>query len=121
MTVTASAKGVTSIDLFPSVRNCSSVIHRDEPPSIVKEAQAQLCLYLDGERREFALPIDYRAATPVLSERWKAIKRILTWPRARSTVGGHACGWEVVCQGGGDGAGSESYSYRRALSLNHCA
>lgn len=84
MTVTASAKGVTSIDLFPSVRTVRHDSHRDEAAaSIVKEAQAQLLSYLDGERREFALPIDWSAGTSFQRKVWKAIAGI-PYGRVRS-------------------------------------
>ena len=84
MTITASAKGVTSIDLSPSVR----AVHHGQPQddasaSIVKEAQAQLLSYIDGERRDFALPIDWSAGTPFQRKVWKAIARI-PYGRVRS-------------------------------------
>ncbi|ODT46019.1 MAG: hypothetical protein ABS70_01755 [Nitrospira sp. SCN 59-13] len=88
MTVSASAKGVTAIDLSPSVRTANDG-PRDGPrrddaaASIVKDAQAQLLSYLKGARRDFALPIDWSAGTPFRRKVWKAIARI-PYGRVRS-------------------------------------
>lgn len=84
MTVTASAKGVTSIDLSPSVRAAHHGPQGDDvAASIVKEAQAQLLSYIDGERRDFALPVDWSTGTSFQRKVWKAIARI-PYGRVRS-------------------------------------
>ncbi|GAB1724670.1 MAG: methylated-DNA--[protein]-cysteine S-methyltransferase [Nitrospira sp. CR1.1] len=84
MTVTASTKGVTSIDLSPSARVASDgPLGGDASASIVKEAQAQLLSYIDGARRDFALPIDWSTGTPFQRKVWKAIARI-PYGRVRS-------------------------------------
>ncbi|ULA60813.1 MAG: Methylated-DNA--protein-cysteine methyltransferase [Nitrospira sp.] len=84
MTVAASAKGVTSIDLSPTVRTARHGPQKDDAAaSIVKEAQAQLLSYLEGERRDFALPLDWSAGTSFQRKVWKAIARI-PYGRVRS-------------------------------------
>ena len=83
--ITASEKGVTSIDLSSSDRAA-----RQQPAgedggaaSIVEEARAQLLSYLDGTRREFSFSVDYSAGTPFQRKVWKAITRI-PYGRVRS-------------------------------------
>ncbi|MEK6801810.1 MAG: methylated-DNA--[protein]-cysteine S-methyltransferase [Nitrospirota bacterium] len=83
--ITASEKGVTSIDLSPS-----DPAARQQPAeaggaaaSIVEEAQAQLLAYIEGTRREFSFPVDYSAGTPFQRKVWKAIARI-PYGRVRS-------------------------------------
>ncbi|MCC6964800.1 MAG: methylated-DNA--[protein]-cysteine S-methyltransferase [Nitrospira sp.] len=84
VTVTASAKGVTSIDLSPRGRAAHhEPLGDDAAASIVKEAQAQLESYLGGTRREFVLPIDWSAGTSFQRKVWKAIARI-PYGRVRS-------------------------------------
>lgn len=84
VTITASEKGVTSIDLSPSARPTrESQTGDDGAASIVTEAQAQLLAYLDGTRREFSLPVDWSAGTPFQRKVWKAIRRI-PYGRVRS-------------------------------------
>lgn len=84
MTVTASTKGVTSIELSPSARATPhGPLGGDASASIVKEAQAQLLSYIDGARRDFALSIDWSIGTPFQRKVWKAIARI-PYGRVRS-------------------------------------
>ncbi len=82
--ITASEKGVTSIDLSSSDRGArQSPVGDDAAAFIVKEAQAQLSSYLNGSRREFSLPVDWSIGTPFQRKVWKAIMRI-PYGRARS-------------------------------------
>jgi len=82
--ITASEKGVTSIDLSISDRTAREFRAGDEAAaSIVEEAQAQLLAYIDGTRREFSLPVDWSAGTPFQRKVWKAITRI-PYGRVRS-------------------------------------
>lgn len=84
VTVTASEKGVTSLDLFSSDRaGCELQVGEDDAASIVLEAQAQLLAYLHGTRREFSLPVDWSAGTSFQRKVWKAISRI-PYGRVRS-------------------------------------
>lgn len=84
MTITASAKGVTSIDLSPSDRAAHhSPLGHDAAASIVKEAQAQLLSYIEGARRDFVLPVDWSTGTSFQRKVWKAIVRI-PYGRVRS-------------------------------------
>lgn len=84
VTVTASAKGVTSIDLSLSRRPAHhEPLGADTAASIVKEAQLQLMSYIEGRRREFALPVDWSAGTSFQRKVWKAIARI-PYGRVRS-------------------------------------
>ena len=83
--ITASEKGVTSIDLSPSDPSA-----RQQPAeaggaaaSIVEEARAQLVAYIAGTRREFSSSVDYSAGTPFQRKVWKAITRI-PYGRVRS-------------------------------------
>jgi len=82
--VTASEKGVTSIDLSISDRTAREFrAGAEAAASIVEEAQAQLLAYIDGRRREFSLPVDWSAGTPFQRKVWKAITRI-PYGRVRS-------------------------------------
>ncbi len=82
--ITASEKGVTSIDLSPSARGVrQSPVGDHVAASMVKEAQAQLLSYLDGSRHEFSLPVDWSVGTPFQRKVWKAITRI-PYGRVRS-------------------------------------
>lgn len=84
MTVTASAKGVTSIEWSRSGRVAHHAPVRDDAAaSIVKQAQAQLLSYIDGTRRDFTLPIDWSIGTAFQRKVWKAIVRI-PYGRVRS-------------------------------------
>lgn len=77
MTVTASDKGLTSIDLSPSARVSESGPLRDDPAgAIVEEAKRQLLAYLAGARREFSVPVDWSAGTTFQRKVWKAITKI---------------------------------------------
>lgn len=83
--ITASEKGVTSIDLSPS-----DPAARQQPAeaggaaaSIVEEARVQLLAYIAGTRREFSFPVDCSAGTPFQRKVWKAITRI-PYGRVRS-------------------------------------
>ncbi len=82
--ITASEKGVTSIDLSASDRAArESQAGNDAAASFVTEAQAQLLAYFDGTRREFSLPVDWSAGTTFQRKVWKAIRRI-PYGRVRS-------------------------------------
>lgn len=82
--ITASEKGVTSIDLSISAPAAREFQAGDEAAaSIVQEAQSQLLAYIDGTRREFSLPVDWSAGTPFQRKVWKAITRI-PYGRVRS-------------------------------------
>ena len=82
--ITASEKGVTSIDLSISDRTAREFrAGAEAAASIVEEAQAQLLAYIDGRRREFSLPVDWSAGTPFQRKVWKAITRI-PYGRVRS-------------------------------------
>lgn len=84
VTITASNKGITSIDLSPSDRAArQSQAGDDAAASFVTEAQAQLLAYFDGTRREFSLPVDMSAGTPFQRKVWNAIRRI-PYGRVRS-------------------------------------
>lgn len=83
MTVTASEKGVTSIHLSPSRHAAHQPRAADAAALIVKEARAQLISYIQGRRREFALPLDWSAGTSFQRKVWKAIARI-PYGRVRS-------------------------------------
>lgn len=85
VTITASEKGVTSIDLSTQDRAVlqESAENNDEAVSIVEEARAQLLAYIAGTRREFSFPIDCSAGTPFQRKVWKAITRI-PYGRVRS-------------------------------------
>lgn len=77
VTVTASDKGLTSIDLSPSARASESRPVGDDPAgAIVEEAKRQLLAYLDGARREFSLPVDWSAGTTFQRKVWRAITKI---------------------------------------------
>lgn len=77
VTVTASDKGLTSIDLSPSARANESRPAGDDPAgAIVEEAKRQLLAYLDGARREFSLPVDWSAGTTFQRKVWRAITKI---------------------------------------------
>lgn len=77
VTVTASDKGVTSIDLSPSARVSESRPQGNDPAgAIVEEAKRQLLAYLDGARREFSLPVDWSAGTAFQRKVWRAITKI---------------------------------------------
>jgi len=77
MTVTASDKGLTSIDLSPSARASESRPAGDDPAgAIVEEAKRQLLAYLDGTRQEFSLPVDWSAGTTFQRKVWRAITKI---------------------------------------------
>ena len=83
--ITASEKGVTSIDLPPL-----NPATRQQPAeaggvaaSIAAEARAQLLAYIAGTRREFSVPVDCSAGTPFQRKVWKAITRI-PYGRVRS-------------------------------------
>lgn len=85
VTITASEKGVTSIDLSSqdhAVRQ-QSAENNDEAASIVEEARAQLLAYIAGTRREFSFPIDCSSGTPFQRKVWRAITRI-PYGRVRS-------------------------------------
>mgnify|MGYP003507192100 CR=1 FL=1 len=83
--ITASEKGVTSIDLSSQDRAVlqESAENNDEAVSIVEEAGAQLLAYIAGTRREFSFPVDCSAGTPFQRKVWKAITRI-PYGRVRS-------------------------------------
>ena len=82
--ITASARGVTSIELSPSARAIrQSPDGDDAAASMVKEAQAQLLSYMDGSRHEFTCPVDWTVGTPFQRKVWKAIMRI-PYGRVRS-------------------------------------
>lgn len=85
VTITASEKGVTSIDLSSQDRAVlqESAENNDEAVAIVEEARAQLLAYIAGTRREFSFPIDCSAGTPFQRKVWKAITRI-PYGRVRS-------------------------------------
>lgn len=77
VTITASEKGLTSIDLSPSARVSESGPVGDDPAgAIVEEAKRQLLAYLDGARREFSLPVDWSAGTTFQRNVWRAITKI---------------------------------------------
>jgi len=84
MTITASAKGITAIDLGSS----ALVTHHRSPgddiaASILKKAQAQLVAYFEGTRCEFTCPVDWSAGTSFQRKVWRAIMRI-PYGRVRS-------------------------------------
>ena len=83
--ITASGKGVTSIDLSPADRSARqrSAEMNGEAASIAQEARAQLLAYIAGTRREFSLSIDWSTGTPFQRNVWKAITRI-PYGRVRS-------------------------------------
>lgn len=85
VTITASEKGVTSIDLSSSDHRATrqSPVAVDVAASIVNEARAQLLSYIDGARREFSFPVDWSAGTAFQRKVWKAIARI-PYGRVRS-------------------------------------
>ncbi len=77
VTITASSKGVTSIDLAPSGRAQESTAGANDPAgAIVEEATQQLLDYLDGTRREFSFPVDWSAGTTFQRKVWRAITKI---------------------------------------------
>ncbi len=77
VTITASDTGVTSIDLSSSGRTSESRPGGGDPAeAIVDAAKQQLLAYLDGERREFSLPVDWSAGTTFQRKVWKAITKI---------------------------------------------
>lgn len=77
VTITASDTGVTSIDLSSSGRTSESSPGGGDPAeAIVDAAKQQLLAYLDGERREFSLPVDWSAGTTFQRRVWKAITKI---------------------------------------------
>lgn len=77
VTVTASDKGLTSIDLSPSARVSESRPQGNDPAgAIVEEAKRQLLAYLDGARREFSLPVDWSEGTTFQRKVWRAITKI---------------------------------------------
>ncbi|MDR4474638.1 MAG: methylated-DNA--[protein]-cysteine S-methyltransferase [Nitrospira sp.] len=77
VTVTASNKGLTSIDLSPSARvSESGPLGDDSARAIVEEAKRQLLAYLDGARREFSIPVDWSAGTTFQRNVWRAITKI---------------------------------------------
>ncbi len=85
--IAASAKGITSVDLSPSIRQTSSrrskVVDDGAVAALLTEAQMQLLAYFEGTRREFSLPMDWSAGTPFQRKVWKAITRI-PYGRVRS-------------------------------------
>ena len=83
--VTATERGVSSIDLFPPHRRAVSDLQEagEAARALLGEAQAQLLAYIAGTRREFSLPVDMSAGTPFQRKVWKAIIRI-PYGRARS-------------------------------------
>ncbi|MBS0159423.1 MAG: methylated-DNA--[protein]-cysteine S-methyltransferase [Nitrospira sp.] len=84
VTVTASAKGLTAIDLSPSIHARKPTGAKDDPAgAIVEEATSQLLAYLAGTRREFSLPIDWSGGTTFQRNVWKAITTI-PYGRVRS-------------------------------------
>ena len=85
VTITASEKGVTAIDLSSQDRvvRQQSTEGTDEAVAIVEEARAQLLAYIAGTRREFSFPVDCSAGTPFQRKVWKAITRI-PYGRVRS-------------------------------------
>lgn len=85
VTITASEKGVTSIDLSSSDHRAprQSPVGVDVAASIVNEARAQLVSYMDGARREFSFPVDWSVGTAFQRKVWKAIARI-PYGRVRS-------------------------------------
>ena len=85
VTITASEKGVTSIDLSSQDRAARQqpAESNDEAASIVEEARTQLLAYIAGARREFSFPIDCSAGTPFQRKVWRAITRI-PYGRVRS-------------------------------------
>lgn len=85
VTITASEKGVTSINLSSQDRAVRQqpAENNDEAASIVEEARAQLLAYIAGTRREFSFPIDCSAGTPFQRKVWRAITRI-PYGRVRS-------------------------------------
>ncbi len=85
VTITASEKGVTAIDLHPPHHRATkqSPVGADAAASNVSEAQAQLLSYMDGARREFTFPVDWSAGTSFQRKVWKAITRI-PYGRVRS-------------------------------------
>ncbi len=85
VTITASEKGVTSIELSSQDRAArqQSAEDNDQAVSIVEEARAQLLAYIAGTRREFSFPVDCSAGTPFQRKVWKAITRI-PYGRVRS-------------------------------------
>ena len=77
VTITASDKGVTSIDLSSSGRTSQLGSGGEDPAeAIVDAAKQQLLAYLDGARREFSLPVDWSAGTTFQRKVWKAITKI---------------------------------------------
>ncbi|MBS0169666.1 MAG: methylated-DNA--[protein]-cysteine S-methyltransferase [Nitrospira sp.] len=77
VTITASDKGVTSIDLSSSGRTSESRSAGGDPAGvIVEEAKRQLLAYLDGTGREFSFPVDWSAGTTFQRKVWKAITKI---------------------------------------------
>ena len=85
VTITASEKGVTAIDLSSQDRvvRQQSTEGTDEAVAIVEEARAQLLAYIAGTRREFSFPVDCSAGTPFQRKVWRAITRI-PYGRVRS-------------------------------------
>jgi methylated-DNA-[protein]-cysteine S-methyltransferase len=83
--VTATERGVSSIDLFPPHRRAVSDLQEagEAARALLGEAQAQLLAYIEGTRREFSLPVDMSAGTPFQRKVWRAIIRI-PYGRARS-------------------------------------
>lgn len=83
--ITATERGVSSIDLFPPHRRDTSDLQEagEAARALLVEVQAQLLAYIEGTRREFSLPVDMSAATPFQRKVWKAISRI-PYGRARS-------------------------------------
>jgi O-6-methylguanine DNA methyltransferase len=84
VTITASTKGITAIDLGSG----ALVTHHGLPgddiaASLLKEAQAQLVAYFEGRRCEFTFPVDWSAGTSFQRKVWKAIMRI-PYGRVRS-------------------------------------
>lgn len=84
MSITASAKGVTAIDLGSPARATHRRPPRDDSAaSIVKEARTQLLSYFEGTRRDFTFPVDWSAGTSFQRKVWRAIARI-PYGRVRS-------------------------------------
>jgi methylated-DNA-[protein]-cysteine S-methyltransferase len=85
--IAASPKGISSVDLSPSIRQTSSrqqqAVDDGAAAVLLTEAQTQLQAYFEGTRREFSFPVDWSAGTPFQRKVWKAISRI-PYGRVRS-------------------------------------
>ncbi|GMV49068.1 methylated-DNA--[protein]-cysteine S-methyltransferase [Nitrospirales bacterium NOB] len=87
VTVAASSKGVTAIDLSPTVpRKEVFAAACGEDAAVTKllgDARAQLLAYFAGTMREFSLPLDLSGGTSFQRKVWTAIQRI-PYGRVRS-------------------------------------